>query len=379
MKDRKRIVFTLAVVVLVLLAAELLSFVAFHIFRDRFNFYEPEQHVIAEADVERLSAWYDKRFGWDYHYQTTYTERPRAADYGRPLISSFGDSFMHGTDVGDGETWQEYLAGMAEADVFNFGTGGFGTDQAYLKYRVVAPKLETPVVVLGITSENINRIVNVYRPFYFPKTGIKLPKPRFRLSGARLELIENPIADAGDIGMLSNEGFVRSLGKHDRWYNRDDYPVYRFPYAGILFNKRMWLEAVYGKRNRMIDDTNPRPWEDLWKEEKTVSLMFAIVGSFVEDVRRTGSAPVIMILPIQDEVFQKFCTNTHPGSVSTVLAYCERAGCPCFNSIDVLAGSVSSIDEISDLFIVHVSAAGNRIIAEAFLGFLEEHVPEAFQ
>ena len=46
-------------------------------------------------------------------------------------INTYGDSFTHGDQVNDGETWQEYLAGHLGEPIRNFGVGGYGVYQAY--------------------------------------------------------------------------------------------------------------------------------------------------------------------------------------------------------------------------------------------------------
>jgi hypothetical protein len=48
-------------------------------------------------------------------------------------INTYGDSFTQCHQVSDGETWQEYLAGHLGEPVRNFGMGGFGVYQAYLR------------------------------------------------------------------------------------------------------------------------------------------------------------------------------------------------------------------------------------------------------
>jgi hypothetical protein len=57
--------------------------------------------------------------------------------YGRakPRINSYGDSFTEGNQVNDGETWQEYLAGHFGEPIANYGVGGYGVYQAYLRMR----------------------------------------------------------------------------------------------------------------------------------------------------------------------------------------------------------------------------------------------------
>jgi hypothetical protein len=46
-------------------------------------------------------------------------------------INTYGDSFTHGNQVSDGETWQEYLAGHLGEPIRNFGVGGYGVYQTY--------------------------------------------------------------------------------------------------------------------------------------------------------------------------------------------------------------------------------------------------------
>ncbi|HEX6526200.1 MAG TPA: hypothetical protein VF070_40235 [Streptosporangiaceae bacterium] len=49
----------------------------------------------------------------------------------KPRINTYGNSFTECTQVSDGETWQEYLAGHFGEPIGNFGVGGYGVYQAY--------------------------------------------------------------------------------------------------------------------------------------------------------------------------------------------------------------------------------------------------------
>lgn len=371
---QRRFIFSIVAVLLGLCIIELFSFVFFNALRERFTFYEVDHLLLPEGVTEELRLHYDVRYGWDYHFDTPLGERPRPVSYGHPLISTFGDSFTYCSDVQDHETWQTHLAALLGADVYNFGTGGFGPDQAYMKYLDARESLETPIVMLGMISENINRIVNVYRPFYFPKTGIRLPKPRFKLEDGKLELFENPLRSSEDIPRLAEEGFVMNMGRHDYWYNRDNYPVRRFPYTRILFNKRMWLEAYHGKTENPVSDLDPRPWESLWDERHATDLMLTIVGDFIDTARESGQIPVILILPKEGEVFEKMFTGNDPPGVRVIKPYCEQRGCHFFNGVAGFEGKIATPEEISQLFMPHLTPEGNRLIAQALYEYIEEHV-----
>lgn len=374
MSRKRHFVFTLLSITLLLIVLELITMAAFRIFKDRFTFYSADRYILAVDDVERITSWFDAGLGWSYHYDTSFSERQREKEYGRALISAFGDSYTHCTDVGDEESWEHYISGILNVDAYNFGTGGYGTDQAYLKYLEIEPMLKTEIVVIGLTPENINRIVNVYRPFYFSKTGIKLPKPRFVLENGSLKLLENPLSDESGIERLTDRDFVMSLGDNDWWFNRDRHPVLGFPHLGILLSKRIWLEAFHGKKKSGgLDDTVPRPWENLWEDEEASSLMYMILTGFIGKIRAQGSVPVVMISALQADVFHKFMTGNDPLPVQRIKEFCASKDCLCFDSVETLASSVSNMEQIPRLYNVHVSAEGNRIIAERFAVFLEEH------
>lgn len=336
-----RTLLMIAVTALIVLAAvELGSFLFFTGFSERFTFHEVDRFLLPADHVPFFASRHDPELGWDARFDTPHGERPRRRDHGRPLVAAFGDSWTYCSDVGDDDTWENVLADSLGADVYNFGVPGFGTDQAYLRFLRVRREFTAPVTILGLVTENINRIVSVYRPFYFPKTGIRLPKPRFVLEGNDLRLLPNPLREAGETGRLCEESFLRQLGARDFWYNRDRHPVLRFPYARILFSRRMWREAIRGRAGAGPDDTAPRPWENLWKDEGCVSLMLALVDAFAAAARADGSTPVFAILPLQTEVFETACTGKMPRGVATLAEHCARRGYHCVNTIPAMVAAV---------------------------------------
>lgn len=98
------------------------------------------------------------------------------------LISTYGDSFTEGLEVNDDETWQTFTSQLLGKEVTNFGVSAYGPDQALLYIEHNAEKgLVTPVVILAMIQENMNRIMNTFRMFYtYPTTDIFLGfKPMF--------------------------------------------------------------------------------------------------------------------------------------------------------------------------------------------------------
>lgn len=104
-------------------------------------------------------------------------------------ILLFGDSYTAGDGVGNkyryGDQLEKLLPGV---EVYNFGLPGSGTDQQYLIYREVAPKIEHDLLVIGVLVENIRRVAARFRPFATPDgRPLILAKPYFVL-GADGEL-----------------------------------------------------------------------------------------------------------------------------------------------------------------------------------------------
>lgn len=243
----KKIIFWLFLLVIALGMAEIICCMTFKALKDRFTFFDFNKYFADKIYIKGRYCKYHLERGWDYVYPTQFGERPRSIDYSKSLISAFGDSYTHCDGVKDNETWEDYLSMLLQENIYNFGVGGYGIDQAYLKFLSIFPKVRTPIVILGLTTENINRIVNVYRPFYHENTGIKLTKPRFILKEDRLLLLPNPVRALDEIRGLRNVYFLSRIGQNDFWFNRDRYPEFRFPYLKILFNKRIWLDIIYSQ------------------------------------------------------------------------------------------------------------------------------------
>ena len=155
-------------------------------------------------------------------------------------LSTFGDSYTHGDGVGNEDTWQERLNNLASnIEVLNFGVNGYGLDQSFLRYQRDGIKFNSHIVLIGFLSENILRNLNVFRPFYMPKTGVPLGKPYFTLSEDNLLLNPNPFQELSDYkNLLDKPGeMLPILGKYDYFYNTPDI---RQGFAMLLLNSRFY-------------------------------------------------------------------------------------------------------------------------------------------
>lgn len=107
-------------------------------------------------------------------------------------ISTYGDSFIYGSEVGDSQAWTNVLADNLGCPVKNYGVSGYGVDQAILRFENNANDF-ADFTILGFHIMDINRNVNQWY-YLFNNKGNKFGfKPVFTLAGdGKLRLL--PIA-----------------------------------------------------------------------------------------------------------------------------------------------------------------------------------------
>jgi hypothetical protein len=89
---------------------------------------------------------------------------------GQPCrISTYGNSFTQCDQVSDGETWQEYLAAHLGEPLRNYGVGGYGVYQAYL--RMLREEADSEYVLLNVWSDDHYRSVYSWRTLHMPGYG----------------------------------------------------------------------------------------------------------------------------------------------------------------------------------------------------------------
>lgn len=110
------------------------------------------------------------------------------------MISLYGDSFTFSPGVLPEESYANVLSKLVGRRVNNFGVGGYGTDQAYLRFKTQRND-PAGVVILGHLSDNVMRNVNQFHDLI---GSLGQPacmfKPRFLVDGkGNLQLV--PVVD----------------------------------------------------------------------------------------------------------------------------------------------------------------------------------------
>ena len=136
-------------------------------------------------------------------------------------IALFGDSFVAGDEVKDDEVWGYNLERLliqagTRAEVLNFGVGGYGMGQAFLRWKHQGKDYAPDVVIFVFQAENLDRNANVFRLLY--QGGVVYSKPRFILEEDSLALINSPALPPEEI-MDVLEGFdSHPLAAHEAFY-----------------------------------------------------------------------------------------------------------------------------------------------------------------
>jgi len=284
-------------------------------------------------------------------------------------IATFGDSFTHGDDVGNNDTWQrsiEKLDGRFEA--LNFGVGGFGLDQAFLRYCNDATGFRPHLVIIGFMPENIRRNVNVFRPFYYPESKIPLTKPRFTIEAGQLSLIENPLQSLADYReLLDNPGPVlRRIGINDDLYKIR----YKSSPLDVLASVRL-LKLAVDKFSRKYIGDGIIDGGVYNASSDAFHITVEIFRRFYSTVQDNGSVPVIVILPSRNDLNMLLATGQR--RYQPLLGEFANRGYRYLDMLDVLAAGLGKEYEFKDLFVGHYSPMANMMVAGALLDFFREN------
>ena len=78
----------------------------------------------------------DSEFGWDSPNQDKYGARIDRSNFknSQPCIDVYGDSFTYG-HPNEVYAWPSQLSSLVKCRVRNFGVGGYGSDQAFIKFK----------------------------------------------------------------------------------------------------------------------------------------------------------------------------------------------------------------------------------------------------
>ncbi len=300
--------------------------------------------------------------------ETTFIPAP-----GKLRIAAFGDSFAHGDEVKNPDTWEEKLDTLdPKLETLNFGVPGYGLDQAYLRYKEQGVLFNPHIVIIGFMSDDIHRSVSVFKPFYYPTTGIPLAKPRFALENDKLLFLRNPMSQLEDYKrLLENERLVlRELGEYDFYFRTE----YRASPLDLSYLYRFWqiLRRQFFERF----DAGSVYYGGRYKETSEAFLVTTqLFDAFYEEALKNGSLPLIVIFPNRPDLYRD--KKNKVSDYAPLLKYLASKGYRTLNALDGFKkfGEGHSVD---DYFNTggqggHYGPLGNEVVARFLYDYLKEN------
>jgi hypothetical protein len=272
--------------------------------RANFIFYrKSDANDISKADFENYMKMRHPTLGWpspsifgDARYDGSGSRWiPSFPVAGTEIVSLYGDSYTYAEDVSHEDAWSNVLSRMVKGRVANFGVGGYGTDQSYLRFkRNIDDHAKT--IILTIIPDNLKRNVNQQRYFLSPSPGsIFGLKPRLVLADDSLKVVTLP--------EMSYSEFLESFNDPKRLFdyeffipNTSDGPIcWSFPYTksilkAIISNQvRSWLSGKPGWYGFLNND----------HPSGALTITTRIVHEFVSLAEKRNKEVIVILLPSQ--------------------------------------------------------------------------------
>lgn len=312
--------------------------------------------------------------------------RANALSNAPPIMAAFGDSYAFCRQVEDDETWEAQLSQLEGFGVLNFGVGNYGVDQALLRYEGTALPDTVRVVVMGFVPETICRIQSYWK-HYLEFGNTFAFKPRFMLdSEGRLILLENLVRSAEDFDVLHEK--LPEIQEADGFYKKKFRShQFRFPYTFSLMRnplkqsmlifavaiRSLW-RALGISSNRvenfpftLVMKNNLRDAYRLYSDSKSTALLSAVLLRFKEEAQRRGHIPLVVVMPqLLDLKLNKNKAAPYQDYFSALARQLPL--------LDLTGKFVDTGFEklyVNDQYGGHLSADGNRVVAEEISNWLQ--------
>ena len=267
--------------------------------------------------------------------------------------SAFGDSMTYGDEVKDNEAWLHLLSNSLGCNVGNFAVGGYGLDQAALRYELIPSS--GSFVMIGLFIEMLRRDEAASWTFYRGPQRDHLPvyaitKPMFEMSDNRLQLISRPAAPVTPEAIAQHH-------KRDYFLNALWTPL-SFPYS-YAAARAILRHEVY--RSDLDNEFSIQFWQRT-HPSNAVPLALKILGRMREQTRQRGQQLVVVMIPSVDYALQP--TTGYEPFVRDLAQ--QEAGLCVIDTFQAVAAAATKVG-IPALRapLGHYSPAGNEILAQS--------------
>jgi len=271
-------------------------------------------------------------------------------------ILIIGDSFSHGDEVFYHETFGYYLEQLLNnagipTEVINLAVGGYGIDQAFLRWQHAGHHLKADIVLLGLQFENIQRNCNIIRSLYLPDSGLPFSKPRYILKNDTLQLINSPTLPPETITELLQTSVNNwDLAQYEQFLKQGFYEK-NFWYRSKLI--ALISEILFPiEEDPFFYDPNANP----------AQLTLKILDTFKSKIEENGSQLIIVHIPIIIDIIKKRLSQK---AIYSKLLSTIKSKYNVITTTDTLTAQTKE-ESFFDLYMKggHYSALGNKLIAQ---------------
>ncbi len=366
----------------ILIAAVLvgIEFGCFGLTRLRPDLFDNREAVLAvlaalqPADFNRVEATTaSDLLGWDNPasmtaqmrnctgQEITYTYgRERTRLHGRAMpadatVLVAGDSYTHGNEVADEDTYPAELERILGVPTANLGVSGYGPDQAVLKLESQIDSFPLArLVVLSILYDDTSRMLNSFRPLLQRPTGRNFGLKPFVEGDAFREIVGgNPFRDFAAFKAAASSAF-------DADYWRRARPG--FPYSASVAHM-MVLTSFWVPTLTDVTAWFGRPHYDFFHRIPFVrQSLRTLYGRFMEWTSKRRLRGIVVFIPVDphDQTSgltsiaaatdaQRRALTFHNVTVGDGRAYGHREGChPSATGYRTIAANVATVVRRSD-------------------------------
>ncbi|MBS0524106.1 MAG: SGNH/GDSL hydrolase family protein [Proteobacteria bacterium] len=120
---------------------------------DRHTVHDPRLGFVPRPDYY----WYHGMAHYDAHSDRL-TPAPPGMALAEPPVLVLGDSFAHGDEIDDSETWPTRLQPLIHRRVVNAAMSGYGIDQMVLRGEIEAAREKPAAIVLSFIADDVRRM-----------------------------------------------------------------------------------------------------------------------------------------------------------------------------------------------------------------------------
>ena len=317
-------------------------------------------------DFDHYMSIRDPVLGWPSKHKQNPRKTPVLLDQipYNSSISLYGDSFTAAGNVSDKDAWSYKLSLLIGCKVDNYGAGGYGTDQSFLRYKLNIDD-KSKIVILGHYTGDIYRNVTRFRKLIDINARYSF-KPRFILNQqGELELIPIPELNRDEYiklvknpNLLSHEYFV--LDGHS------GIVTFKFPYFLSLIKSNAFsklMDKLYFKKYHIEEFYHSdHPSKALFITEK-------ILSEFNRLGIERGKTPIILFFPsLKDLVDYK---KTNKWSYDNLINYCNESKFNCFDTGAELITALKGRNPAEIFSEGHLNEEGNDILAKIVYRYLK--------